>query len=160
MRGFRISATVAVGFGLLATACSGSSTSPTASPAARGSSASSPAATPVIRITPGNGSKNVKPSTQVAVNVAHGTLTEVTVRSQNGTLLDHVSSPSGIAWSGQLGLGVSQSYTVTATATSASGQRITSTSTFRTLTPSATFITQIFEGYQAVYGVEIGRAHV
>jgi len=34
-----------------------------------------------------------------------------------------------------------------------SGQQVTSTSTFRTLTPAQTFQTQIFEGYHNTYGV-------
>ena len=48
---------------------------------------------------------------------------------------------------------MSQSYTVTATGTAPSGEKITKTSTFRTLTPAQTFSTQIFEGYKQTYGV-------
>ena len=48
---------------------------------------------------------------------------------------------------------MSQSYTVTATGTDSSGDKITATSTFRTLTPSQTFSTMIYEGNQQTYGV-------
>ena len=47
---------------------------------------------------------------------------------------------------------MSQAYTVTATA-SGTAASVTTTSTFRTLTPSQTFPTQIFEGYHQTYGV-------
>ena len=45
------------------------------------------------------------------------------------------------------------SYTVTATGTAPSGEKISKTSTFRTLTPAQTFTTAIFEGYKQTYGV-------
>ena len=50
-------------------------------------------------------------------------------------------------------LDVSQSYTVTAASTAPDGEKITKTSTFRTLTPSQTFTISIFEGYKVSYGV-------
>ena len=42
---------------------------------------------------------------------------------------------------------------MTATGTAPSGEKISKTSTFRTLTPAQTFTTQIFEGYKQTYGV-------
>ena len=60
-------------------------------------------------------------------------------------------SDGGKVWHSQWALGVSHDYTVTATA-SGSGA-VTATSRFRTLTPSNTFQTQIFEGYKQTYGV-------
>ena len=48
---------------------------------------------------------------------------------------------------------MSQSYTVTATGTDGSGQKITTTSTFRTLAPAQRFSTEIFEGSDQTYGV-------
>ena len=51
---------------------------------------------------------------------------------------------------------MSQAYTVTATARGPGGsgaRPITTTSTFRTLTPPQTFRTYIFEGYHQTYGV-------
>jgi lipoprotein-anchoring transpeptidase ErfK/SrfK len=50
---------------------------------------------------------------------------------------------------------VSQSYTVTATAVTAAGVSSTKTATFRTLSPSSTFSTRIFEGFKQSYGVGI-----
>jgi lipoprotein-anchoring transpeptidase ErfK/SrfK len=62
-------------------------------------------------------------------------------------------SDGGQTWhSGARQLDVSQSYTVTATGTVGSA-KVTTTSTFRTLTPSQTFSAMIFEGYQQTYGV-------
>ena len=66
----------------------------------------------------------------------------------SGSLAD-----DGKSWHSTGNLGVSQSYTVTATGTAPSGEKITKTSTFRTLTPAQTFTTQIFEGYKQTYGV-------
>jgi hypothetical protein len=50
-------------------------------------------------------------------------------------------------------LDVSQAHTLTATAARPGGGTVTNISTFRTLTPSRTFRTQILEGYQQTYGV-------
>ena len=44
---------------------------------------------------------------------------------------------------------------MTATGTALSGEKISKTSTFRTLTPAQTFTTHIFEGYKETYGVGI-----
>ena len=62
-------------------------------------------------------------------------------------------SDGGTSWRSDRNLAVSQSYTVTATGTAPSGEKITTTSTFKTLTPAATFSTHIFEGYKQSYGV-------
>jgi lipoprotein-anchoring transpeptidase ErfK/SrfK len=42
---------------------------------------------------------------------------------------------------------------VTATGTAGSGEKVTTTSTFRTLSPAGTFSTEIFQGYHQSYGV-------
>jgi lipoprotein-anchoring transpeptidase ErfK/SrfK len=59
----------------------------------------------------------------------------------------------GKTWHSTRRLDVSQSYTVTATGTDGSGDKVTTTSTFRTLTPAQTFSTMIFEGSDQTYGV-------
>jgi lipoprotein-anchoring transpeptidase ErfK/SrfK len=70
----------------------------------------------------------------------------------SGDAVTGTLSPDGTAWHSQWALEVGQTYAVTATGT-VDGQTVTKTSRFRTLTPAATFITEIFEGYKQTYGV-------
>jgi lipoprotein-anchoring transpeptidase ErfK/SrfK len=96
----------------------------------------------------------------VTVTAARGTLKSVTV-TPTGTLAADNGNPSGpvpgtlspgASWHTTWALGVSQQYTVTAVATG-EGTTKTTTSTFTTLTPPATFSTNIFEGDGQTYGV-------
>ena len=135
---------------LLATACSGGGPN---SPAARAAAhAEAAAAARQVRITPANGTADADPSAGITVTATDGTLNNVTVNT-SGDPVSGLLSQGGTVWHSQWALDVSQTYTVTATASRTGGGTVTSTSTFRTLTPSRTFRTQIFEGYQQTYGV-------
>jgi lipoprotein-anchoring transpeptidase ErfK/SrfK len=140
--------------GLLATACSGGSApAPSGHGAGPGASASARAhAAAELKITPHDGSRAADPSAGITVAAVHGTVTNVTVRT-SGDPVPGTLSDGGKVWHSRWTLGTGQSYTVTATGTDGSGQRVTATSTFRTLSPAQTFTTQIFEGYQQTYGV-------
>jgi lipoprotein-anchoring transpeptidase ErfK/SrfK len=140
---------VVAALALLAAGCSGRGLSVNqAGPAA---SARAKAATgPKVTITPANGVTAADPSAGVSVTVTGGTLRTVTVRSAGGSVPGSLSQ-GGNAWHTEWALDVSQTYTVTATASG--GGTVTTTSTFRTLTPSRTFQTEIFEGYEQTYGV-------
>jgi lipoprotein-anchoring transpeptidase ErfK/SrfK len=129
--------------------------------AASGGAASAPAkpspAGPVVTITPGNGANGADPSQGIAVTAAGGTLKSVTV-STAGDPVTGTYSADHASWHSTWALNVSRSYTVTASAVAtgggtSGGVTTTKTSTFRTLTPSSTFSTEIFEGYQQTYGV-------
>jgi len=144
--------------GLLVSACS-SSHAQTPGQAYASASASASAsrslAASELKITPANGSRDVNPSDGVTVTATKGKVTSVSVSSSSssgdsvaGTLTD-----GGRAWHSTWTLAVSQSYTVTATGTDGNGQKITTTSTFRTLTPASTFSTEIYEGSGQTYGV-------
>jgi lipoprotein-anchoring transpeptidase ErfK/SrfK len=121
---------------------SGSAT-PTASPSPAG---------PVVTITPGNGATGADPSQGIAVTAAGGTLQRVAVTA-GGVPVAGSYTAGRAAWHTTWALDVAQSYTVTATATAANGAATTKTSAFRTLTPSQTFTTEIFEGDKQTYGV-------
>ncbi len=145
---------------MLATACTSSpssslSSSSSSQPgAARSKASAKPLA--AITITPAAGSNDVKPGDGITVTATDGKLTSVVVKASGSTSGDAVSgtmSSDGKTWHSDWTLGVSQTYTVTATGSAAGGQQVTKTSTFHTLTPSQTFVTQIFEGYQQTYGV-------
>jgi len=103
-----------------------------------------------VKITPGNGTRAADPSAGITVTATRGTLRTVSVRSRGGAVPGHLSD-GGKVWHSRWALGVSQAYTVTATA-SGSGA-VKATSRFRTLTPSNTFQTEIFEGSDQTYGV-------
>jgi lipoprotein-anchoring transpeptidase ErfK/SrfK len=172
--------TVTVMVALLAAACTsstheaGGASSGAAAPAAStgvasgapsragGSASASPSpAGPVVAISPANGATAAEPSAGVTVTATRGTLKSVTV-TPAGTLAADSGNPSGpvpgtlspgaTSWHTTWALGVSQQYTVTAVATG-EGATKTTTSTFTTLTPPATFSTNIFEGDGQAYGV-------
>jgi len=118
---------------------------------ASGSAKPAPAG-PAVTITPGSGTGDADPSKGITVTAASGTLKDVTVTTAGAPVTGSYSA-SQTSWHSTYALNVTQSYRVTATATAANGATSTKTSTFRTLTPSSTFYTEIFEGYQQSYGV-------
>jgi len=154
----------AAAVGLLASACS---SSPPQTPAQASASASAAAsasaslAASELKITPANGSHDASPSAGITVTATKGKVTNVTVSSPgggpgggpDGSTVSGTLSAGDRVWHSTWALAVSQSYTVTATGTDGSGQKITTTSTFRTLTPAATFQTEIYEGSGQTYGV-------
>src|SRR6185437_8329825 len=103
-------------------------------------------------ISPANGSRDAQPGQGVTVTAAGGKLTSVSVRA-GGQKVRGKMNAAGTEWHSRWALGVSTTYHVTATASQADGKPVTTTSTFRTLTPSRTFRTTIFEGYRKTYGV-------
>jgi lipoprotein-anchoring transpeptidase ErfK/SrfK len=142
---------------LLATACTGGShpsVSPAQSRAQASASASAHAAALArdLRITPSDGSHNASPSDGITVTAVKGKLTNVSVRT-SGDAVSGSLAADGKSWHSTGHLGVSQSYTVTAAGTAPSGEKVSKTSTFRTLTPAQSFSTHIFEGYKQTYGV-------
>jgi lipoprotein-anchoring transpeptidase ErfK/SrfK len=155
-RGFAAIAAAAA-IGLLATACGGGH-APTPSPsqskaaAAAQASASAKALAAELKISPANGSRGVDPSDGITVTAAKGKVTNVTVRT-SGDSVSGTLSADGKTWHSAWTLDTSQSYTVTATGTGDAGQKITTTSTFRTLAPAQTFSTEIYEGSGQTYGV-------
>jgi lipoprotein-anchoring transpeptidase ErfK/SrfK len=133
---------------LLATACQSASTAQKASgkPAP---TVAKPAAQ--ISITPGNGSQNANPR-GVAVTVSQGKLNSVQVTSGGSTARGSFGAGK-TSWRTRWPLHVGTRYTVVATAVGTDGKTVTSQSSFRTLTPSATVGASTFLGYQMTYGV-------
>jgi len=151
---------VAAVIALFATACSSGGSHSTASPAQSKAQASASAQAHAaelakdLQITPANGSHGAIPSDGITVTAVAGKLTDVTVRTSGDSVSGSLAADAK-SWHSAGNLGVSQSYTVTATGTAPSGEKISKTSTFRTLTPAQTFSTHIFEGYKETYGVGI-----
>jgi lipoprotein-anchoring transpeptidase ErfK/SrfK len=144
----------AVAVGLLASACSGQPQTPAQASASASASARAQAAAAAadLKITPANGSRGVDPSAGIGVTALQGKVTNVTVSSPGGPVPGTLRD-DGRVWHSTWPLGVSQTYTVTAAGTDGSGQRVTTTSTFRTLAPAQTFTTEIYEGSDQTYGV-------
>jgi lipoprotein-anchoring transpeptidase ErfK/SrfK len=137
--------------GLAVSACSGSSGN-----SAGGGKSAAPAGLQVS-ITPANGSGAATPSKGITVTAAKGKLTSVTVTTGGDQVTGSMNAARTV-WHSAWALDVAQSYKVTAKAegTSAagtSGKTITRTSSFKTLNPSQTFTTQIYEGAGQTYGV-------
>jgi len=136
--------------GLLAAACQSSPGTAGGGGGPAGTS-SSPATSPVkIAITPAPGGRAAKPGKGITVTATGGKLRKVTVA---GGDVPGWLNAAGTVWRSSWALPVSSSLTVTATAADAAGHTATQTSSFRTLTPSQTFTTMIFEGYHQTYGV-------
>jgi lipoprotein-anchoring transpeptidase ErfK/SrfK len=159
LRGYVGAAAVAA-LVLLAASCTGSGHNATqVNPAAQAKAeakakakAKEKATAATVTITPANGVTDADPSAGITVTAARGTLTNVTVHT-SGDAVSGALSPGGKVWHSQWALDVSQAYSVTATASGSHGGTVTATSTFRTLTPSQTFSTEILEGYDQTYGV-------
>jgi lipoprotein-anchoring transpeptidase ErfK/SrfK len=163
MSAIRVVSAVAAGALVAAvTACTGSSTTIIEKSGASGAAATagghasaaakpSPAG-PVVTITPGNGARGADPAKGITVTAAGGTLKSVTVATA-GDPVAGTYSADHTSWHSTWALNVSQSYTVTTTAVTSGGVTTTKTAAFRTLTPAATFSTNIFEGYGQSYGV-------
>jgi lipoprotein-anchoring transpeptidase ErfK/SrfK len=139
---------------LLAAACSGGGTgggtgNRTGADAARNATTPTRA---TITITPANGTTAADPSAGITVSASSGTLTSVAVHT-SGAAVPGTLSPDGRTWHSQWTLATAASYTVTATDTSHGARPVTTTSSFRTLSPSHTLRTMIFEGYNQTYGV-------
>ncbi len=103
-----------------------------------------------ITITPADGSTGVNPGQGITVTSSEGKIQDVTVTGDpvTGTL-----NAAANAWHSQWTLPVDATLTVAVTATNSAGQTVHQSSEFKTLNPSSTFQTQIFEGYQKQYGV-------
>jgi lipoprotein-anchoring transpeptidase ErfK/SrfK len=141
--------------GLSLTACAAGSSSGGSGAASGGSShKTSPtqSAADQLSITPANGSTRANPGQGITVTAAHGKITNVTVRTAGDPVTGQLNS-TGTGWHSDWTLGVSQSYTVTATGVGPSGQKVTNTSSFKTLAPAQTAQVMIFEGYHQTYGV-------
>jgi lipoprotein-anchoring transpeptidase ErfK/SrfK len=133
-------------------ACSSSGPSPAAKPKPSAKAARQTAqAAADITITPGSG-QDADPSGGLAVTITHGKLTGVTVHS-GGDPVTGTMSADGTSWHSAWALNTGTSYTVTADGKSSSGSPLSVTKTFRTLTPSRSFTTMIFEGEHETYGV-------
>jgi lipoprotein-anchoring transpeptidase ErfK/SrfK len=132
---------------LFIAACSGLTARPAAQVKAH---KAAPAAR--LAITPADGSRNTRPDLGVTVAATRGVVKNVTVTSGPDPVSGYLNASRTI-WHSRWALQPSHDYTVTATAVDSSGRSVTQTSSFRTLTPAATFQTQIFEGYRQTYGV-------
>jgi lipoprotein-anchoring transpeptidase ErfK/SrfK len=155
-RSRRLGPLAAIGLaGMLAAACTSSGPSASghsSAPAGKTSSAN----TVQLSFSPASGSTGADPGKGITVMAARGTLKSVTVTGAGLTGQRAVTgalNSSRTAWHSSWTLPVATTLKVTAVAVGPGGHQVTQTSTFKTLNPSRTFITQIFEGYHQQYGV-------
>jgi lipoprotein-anchoring transpeptidase ErfK/SrfK len=90
-----------------------------------------PAAT--LTITPADGSQGVLPGAAITVATRHGKLRDVTVATAAGPVRGTLAA-NGL-WQSSAPLAVGTNYTVTATAIGVNHKKVTTSSTFQTLTP-------------------------
>src|ERR1039458_181011 len=106
-----------------------------------------------LHISPGGG-HNVNPSQGITVTAASGKIQTVSATSGHQSVSGSLNGAKTV-WRHQWALQPSRDYTVRATAVNSSGTTVTSTRSFRTLTPAASDTAMIFEGYKQSYGVGI-----
>jgi len=141
--------------GLLAAGCGGhaqpASTGPAKAQASASAAARAAKLAADLKITPSNGSHDADPSQGISVTAVQGKLTGVTVKSTGDPVSGRLTG-GGQAWHSTWTLDAARSYTVTATGI-VGGHQVSTTSTFRTLSPAQTFSTEIYEGSGQTYGV-------
>jgi lipoprotein-anchoring transpeptidase ErfK/SrfK len=138
---------------LVAAACQSSTPPQAGQRSPSDSSSPSPASSRArLSISPARGDKNASPGGGISVTVMHGTISSVTASSADAHVAGQLSD-DGTTWQSLWALQTDTRYTVTATATDAAGRKATETSSFRTLAPTRTFSTTIFEGLNKEYGV-------
>jgi lipoprotein-anchoring transpeptidase ErfK/SrfK len=117
----------------------GQASTPTASPAAQ------------VAISPANGTAHANPSHGIAISVTVGKITAVTATTGSHTVAGTLAT-DGTSWHSTWALRPGVHYTVAVTAANKDGKTTTTTSSFRTLTPVATFTASTLLGNQT-YGV-------
>ena len=105
-----------------------------------------------LSIMPTGGRKRAEPGAGISVTVSDGTITSVTANAAGHTVEGQIRA-GGTSWHSTWALETDTRYSVRATAVDDAGRTVTKRSTFRTLAPSQTFSTRIFEGFRKTYGV-------
>jgi lipoprotein-anchoring transpeptidase ErfK/SrfK len=146
LAGLAIGATI----GLLVAGCGGSSSAP----ASQGGHARGGASENGVRlsITPASGSRDRQPGRGITVKAVNGTISRVVVRTRGDRVKGKLNAARTV-WHSTWALNVSRRYAVTATGVGRSGERVTRTSSFRTITPPKTFSARIVQGAHQTYGV-------
>jgi lipoprotein-anchoring transpeptidase ErfK/SrfK len=150
----RVAAAALAAAAVLVTACqSGTPAATQLNPQAVASKPASAVAR-YLEISPAPGARDASPARGITVTaVDGGKITHVTVKTSSGDPVTGALSAGGTRWHSTYALPVDASYTVTAAGTDRDGHPVTATSRFRTLNPSDTFATEIYEGAGATYGV-------
>jgi lipoprotein-anchoring transpeptidase ErfK/SrfK len=140
---------------LFAAACSGTPGGAAQGSAqqGQGQAPATPATPPAqVSIRPANGTRSANPSRGISVSVAQGKISSVVVTSGHSHPAGNLNS-TGTSWQTVWPLHPGAHYSVTVTAVNSNGKSVTTTSSFRTLTPAATFSATTIEGYHQTYGV-------
>ncbi|UQX87291.1 Ig-like domain-containing protein [Jatrophihabitans telluris] len=111
------------------TSSSGTIQTPTSS-----SSAPAPEAA-VFSLSASAGAKDVSPVAPVTVGIAHGELSEVTLKNTDGTAVKGSLSGDKTSWTSGEPLGYGKTYRLTATGTDTAGSPVSKTSSFTTVVP-------------------------
>ncbi|MFI9509497.1 Ig-like domain-containing protein [Nocardia sp. NPDC052566] len=90
---------------------------------------------PAITVTPKDATVDFDPKGTVQVTANDGMLTKVTLRNEEGRIIEGILTPDKTAWKPAEPLGYGRTYTVTAEGVTLTGPSGPVTSTFRTITP-------------------------
>ena len=137
---------------MLALAAAGCSATAAAPAAARAKAAAAKAS---LTISPVDGTRQVRPGDGVTVRAVNGRVQKVLVTTTGAASRSVTGSLNGsrTVWRSTAPLLPSTSYTVVATAENAGGQKVTSSSSFRTLKPRKTRQVSLLESNHQSYGI-------
>jgi len=138
---------------LFAAACTSSAGSKAGGGSA-GTASSAPSASPAaaVTITPADGTRNAKPNKGISVVATSGKITNVTVTTGHQEV-GGVLATDAKSWRTNWSLHTGAHYKVTVSAINSDNKTTTTTSSFRTLAPGATFSATTVEGLNQTYGV-------
>jgi lipoprotein-anchoring transpeptidase ErfK/SrfK len=137
---------------LFAAACSSPAGSKAGGQAGAGAGAPSASPAAQVTITPANGTKNAKPNKGISVVATSGKITNVTVTTGHQEV-GGVLATDQKSWRTNWSLHTGAHYKVIVNAINADNRSTTTTSSFRTLAPGATFSASTIEGLHQTYGV-------
>ena len=111
------------------------------------------AAPAVVAFAPADGASKVRLDKTVKVTVAQGTLSSVSVTTKSGKTVPGTLAADKLTWTSTSNLAPGTKYQVSAEAAASNGTKATSTSSFKTLTPTSTASAYIQPGDGWVVGV-------
>ncbi|MDT9701037.1 Ig-like domain-containing protein [Streptomyces sp. P17] len=139
----RLTAVLAGGLLLAATACGGGSDSGSEDGKGKGGDSGKAESKPsqaVVSIAPKDGAKSVDTSGALKVSASKGKLSEVVVKDAKGEAIPGKITDGGASWTPSTHLAASTKYTVRAVAKDSEGRAAAEDSSFTTLTPQNTFL--------------------
>lgn len=106
-----------------------------------------------VTTTPGDGAKDVSPTTPMKVSVSNGSLSDVTLTNESGKAVKGTQNDDNTSWKVAEDLGYGKTYTWGGNAIGGDGKKIPVKGHFTTVEPAGTISAKINTADHATYGV-------